>query len=215
MATAHTPLLAATLSGPAYIVSHGGAAFPDLEIVLQGEGITLVLDGHTDINEKTNITTSTFTTVPDVPVSSFELSLPRGLHSVLGAPGGSLCGRALVMPTTLTAQNGAVLRQSTRIAVSGCKPALRVRRHAVKGARATVALSVPMAGALTVSGQGIASVHRRVATPGEVSLSVALTAAERRFLAAHPGRRARVQVRLALAGAHGAKLHSSLTLLLG
>jgi hypothetical protein len=212
-AVAKTPILASAITGPAYLVSHGGAAFPDLEIVLQGEGVTLVLDGHTDI--KNNITTSTFDTVPDVPVTDFELQLPEGAHSVLGAPGGNLCGKTLTMPTTLTAQNGAVLQQSTRIAVTGCKPALRVLRHSVSGASATVTVGVPLAGRLSASGAVIAPVRRRVAGPGEVTVELALTQAERRFLATHPGRRARVRVRLALAGAHGARLRSSVTLLLG
>jgi hypothetical protein len=111
------------LSGPAYIVSHGNEAFPDLEIVLQGENITLVLDGNTQI--KNGITSSTFKAVPDAPVSSFELKLPTGKFSILGAnvPQSarySLCGQSLTMPTEITAQNGALINQTTKIAITGC-----------------------------------------------------------------------------------------------
>ena len=122
-ATASTPILAHPLSGPAYLVSHGGEAFPDLEIVLHGEGITLILDGNTDI--KHGITSSTFKTVPDAPISSFELQLPAGPYSILGVyvPKGNhynLCGQKLQMPTTITAQNGAILKQNTKITVNSC-----------------------------------------------------------------------------------------------
>jgi hypothetical protein len=129
---ARTPVLNNPLVGPAYLVSHGGAAFPDLEIILQGEGITLVLDGGTDI--KKGVTFSRFETVPDAPISSFELNLPEGPHSILAAPSG-VCGTSLVMPTTITGQNGKQVIQTTKIAVSGCvavraKPLTRAQKLA-------------------------------------------------------------------------------------
>jgi len=125
-AMATTPVLASPLTGPAYLVSHGGAAFPDLVVVLQGEGITLDLVGSIDI--KHGVTSSTFASVPDAPISSFELKLPEGPHSGLAAvvpakAKGNMCGQALRMPTTLTGQNGAVLKQTTKITVSGCSKA--------------------------------------------------------------------------------------------
>ncbi len=122
-ATATTPILSSVVSGPAYLVSHGGAAFPDLVVILQGEGVTLDLTGSIDI--KHGVTSSTFASIPDAPIDTFELKLPEGPHSGLTAvlpakAKGSLCGTSLVMPTTLTGQNGAQIKQSTKIAVTGC-----------------------------------------------------------------------------------------------
>ncbi|HEY7831674.1 MAG TPA: hypothetical protein VIC06_14020 [Solirubrobacteraceae bacterium] len=132
--TATTPVLASPLSGPAYLVSHGGASFPDLVVILQGEGVTLDLVGSIDI--KKSITSSTFASVPDAPISSFELSLPEGPHSGLAAvlpakAKGNLCGTSLTMPTTITGQNGAQIKQSTKIQVTGC-PKARTKSKAKK-----------------------------------------------------------------------------------
>jgi hypothetical protein len=138
-ATATTPLLSVPLSGPAYLVSHGGEAFPDLEIVLQGEGVTLVLDGNTLI--KKGITSSTFRAIPDAPVSGFELKLPTGKYSILSSnvPESakfSLCGQSLSMPTAITAQNGAVIKQTTKIAVTGCPKARKATKKKAKAKKA-------------------------------------------------------------------------------
>ncbi|HEY1687659.1 MAG TPA: hypothetical protein VGF95_02230 [Solirubrobacteraceae bacterium] len=147
-ATATTPILPVPLTGPAYFVSHGGAKFPELIVVLQGYGVTVQLHGETFIS-KAGITSSTFNSVPDVPVSTFELRLPQGKDSALAANedlcstgrtvsvrkkvrarskrGGQTVTRrvrkaipGLAMPTVFTAQNGAVIHQSTPIEVTGC-----------------------------------------------------------------------------------------------
>jgi hypothetical protein len=125
-AVAHTPILAVPLEGPAYLVSHGGAAFPDLVLVLQGEGITIHVTGHTQIDSR-GYTYSRFETVPDAPISSFELRLPRGPNSALAA-NRNLCKANMNMPTTLVGQNGAVVKETTKIAVTGCPKAKKARK---------------------------------------------------------------------------------------
>ncbi len=122
-ATASTPVLAGPVSGPVYLVSHGGAAFPDVVAILQGEGVTVDLTGSIDI--KHGVTSSTFAAIPDAPITTFQLSLPEGPHSGLAAvvpakAKGSLCGQSLPMPFTITGQNGAVVKQPVKIAVTGC-----------------------------------------------------------------------------------------------
>jgi hypothetical protein len=117
-ARATTPILPVPLEGPAYFVSHGGEAFPSLIVVLQGYGVTVDLVGTTFIS-KAGITSSTFKTVPDVPVGTFELTLPQGPYSALTA-NGNLCTSKLAMPTEFVAQNGATIHESTKIAVTSC-----------------------------------------------------------------------------------------------
>jgi hypothetical protein len=131
-ATAVTPVLPVPLSGPAYFVSHGGEAFPSLIVVLQGYGVTVDLVGTTFISHA-GITSSTFKQVPDVPITSFDLTLPEGKFSALAA-NGSLCTvkGGLKMPTAFTAQNGAVIKQSTKITVSGCAKAKAAAKKATK-----------------------------------------------------------------------------------
>jgi len=130
IAKANTPLLPVGLEGPVYFVSHGGEAFPSLIVVLQGDGVRVDLTGTTFIS-KAGITSSTFKTVPDVPVNTFELYLPEGKYSALAA-NGDLCTSKLTMPTEFVAQNGAAIKQSTKIAVTGCPKAKKAKKTTKK-----------------------------------------------------------------------------------
>jgi hypothetical protein len=135
MATAITPVLSQPATGPVYLVSHGGAAFPDVDVVLQDENVTVDLVGNTNIVKQ--VTTSTFASVPDVPISRFELDLPKGPHSALSfnlpaKDKGSFCTTALTMPTTVVAQNGAQIVQNTPIKVSGCPKIKKIKKHVKK-----------------------------------------------------------------------------------
>lgn len=132
-AKAVTPILEKPLQGPMILVSHGGAAFPDLDMVLQGEGVTIVVDGKSDI--KKGITYSRFESIPDAPVTSFEATLPTGPDSIFAAyikrsVNANLCGTAFKVPTTIEGQNGAVIKETSRIGVTGCPKAKAAKKKA-------------------------------------------------------------------------------------
>ena len=136
---ASTPLLPVGLEGPVYFVSHGNEAFPSLIVVLQGDGVRVDLMGTTFIS-KAGITSSTFKTVPDVPVNTFELYLPEGQFSALAATA-NLCKSAskLTMPTELVAQNGAEIHETTKIGVTGCPKTTKAKRKAKARTKASKA----------------------------------------------------------------------------
>jgi hypothetical protein len=212
-ATARTPVLSNALTGPAILVSHGGAAFPDLVIVLQGEGITLDLVGNTQI--KNSITYSRFETIPDAPVSSFELDLPQSKHSALSSTSFSgLCGQNLIMPTFMEAQNGAQLHQNTQIAITGCKPKIKVLRHSVKGHTATIVVSVPAAGKLVATGKGLSRGTGKIGKGGSVTVKLTLSKSQQAFLAKHKGRKLKVNVKLLFTPTHGSKLSGRTSVLI-
>ena len=156
------------LTGPAIFVSHGGEAFPSLTMVLQGYGVTVDLVGTTFIS-KAGVTSTTFKTVPDVPFSTFELTLPEGPYSALTA-NGNLCAltktvtvkkkvtvkskghkktvtrsvkktqpASLSMPSEFVAQNGAAIHETTPVSVTGCPKAVKVKAKGKKGKKANKA----------------------------------------------------------------------------
>jgi len=89
--------------------------------------------GSTFISQA-GVTSSTFKTVPDVPINSFEIYLPQGKFSALGS-NKNLCKEKLSMPTKFVAQNGAVLKQSTKVSVTGCPEAKKATKQKASRAR--------------------------------------------------------------------------------
>jgi hypothetical protein len=205
-ATAHTPVLQAPLTGPAYLVSHGGAAFPDVEFVLQaderGGDVEIVLDGKTQI--KKGVTYSHFETVPDAPISSFETNLPEGPHSALAA-NGNLCAQSLVLPTTLVGQNGAQVTQSTKVAVIGCKT-VTITKRKLSGRSVVLDFFLTAKGAVTVTGNGLRR-YRKTLGAGSHQIKVALSKAGLSM------RRHHMKIRIKVALRSGAKTSSAATVL--
>jgi hypothetical protein len=212
-ARAETAVLPAPLTGPAIFVSHGGAEFPNLDLVLQGEGVTIVLEGDTFIN-KEKVTSSTFHQIPDVPVRTFDVTLPEGSDSALAGTG-SLCSKPLHMPATITAQSGAVVEEAVTVSVVGCKPQIEVVSHRVRAATATIAVKVPGPGRLLAKGRGIRSKTKRLGRAKTATLSVRLTPHDRQALARRRGRLLRVTVKLRFEPKRGRTLASRVTVLMG
>lgn len=148
-AVVHTPVLPVPLEGPAYFVSHGAREFPDLMIVLQGYGVTVDLRGETHISKGiTSTVYRTVPDVPfesfelKLPQGPYSALAAHGnlckagrrhtvtvIKRVRRQVKGHLryvkvkrnkTAGGLVMPTALTAQNGMVIHQNTKIAVTGC-----------------------------------------------------------------------------------------------
>jgi hypothetical protein len=159
-AKAVVPNIPVPLEGPVYFVSNGGEAFPNLVMVLQGYGVTIQLVGDTLI--KNGVTNTTFNTVPDNPVTSFEINLPEGKFSALAA-NGNLCkptvtktvekkvkvkvkghertltrkvkeqvSTTLTIPSDYIAQNGATYNYKAPISVTECAKAKPAKKKPAK-----------------------------------------------------------------------------------
>jgi hypothetical protein len=183
-ATVTTPVLPGKLTGPAYLVSHGGAAFPDLDLLLEGDGVHVILVGNTAI--KGAVTTSTFASIPDVPVSSFVLTLPTGPNSAL-ASDGTFCNQTLVMPTTITAQNGAQIKQNTDVAVAGCtggkgRSRIKILSHKIVRKKLVLRIQTFAAGRISVKNKNLHTTFRKVAKPSKVTIKVPLSRSGKRAL---------------------------------
>jgi hypothetical protein len=132
-ATVASPATVAALAGPVYLVAHGGSALPSLVMLLRGEGIEAQLEGTMSISASGAITAA-FANLPDVPVSSLDIALPRGANSMLGAVA-SLCAKPLSLPYVLVDHGGVSVKGTARVAVGGCAHRATAARRRRRGAR--------------------------------------------------------------------------------
>ena len=166
---ANTPLLPSKMTGPVYFVARGGAQFPDLDLVLNANGVRVIVVGETKITK--GITTTHFAAPPDVPVSSITVNLPMGRLSAL-AGYGSFCRSPLYMPTTIEGQNGKLFKQNTKIRVTGC--GVQVVGHKVIGNTAYLTVRTFAPGRVSGNG-GRGTVFRHFGTAvGTATLKVPL-----------------------------------------
>jgi hypothetical protein len=118
-ATAVTPLLPNPLKGSAYLVRNPARRLPDVVVQLRGD-VAFDLVGKVRVTRDLRLVTN-FDTIPDVPLSRFQLTLPAK-NSPIGAVVG-LCtkaGRLARARQTLRAQNGKVLTRAARMTIAGC-----------------------------------------------------------------------------------------------
>jgi hypothetical protein len=188
-ATVSTPVLPTSLTGPAYLVSHGGSAFTGLDLILEGGGVRVIIVASTTI--KNGVTSSTFASIPDVPLSSFTLNLPMSPHSALAA-NGNLCTQALSMPTTITAQIGAQIKQDTRISVSNCP--VRIVAHRVRGQSLILKVQAFAAGRISGKGANLRTSFRNVDQASTTTLELSLSRSGLNALLDHHRLKAYVRV---------------------
>lgn len=141
LARASTPMLPGEMLGPVYMVAHGRRNLPAPTVVLEGQqGLRLELDG-TSALERGGRTAISFAGLPDLPLRSFRLELPRGPHSALAAAGDPCASARIVhgkviaslpLSIELGGYNGRVLHRASKIAVVGCpRPRRRPSRHKI------------------------------------------------------------------------------------
>lgn len=142
-ATAVSPLIARPLTGPTYLVRTVSGGLPKLVVQLRGE-VSLDLEGLNAV--RGGLVVTTFGSIPDLPLSSFELRFVGGRNGVLTTVG-DLCARPR-LATTFTSQSGRTTSQSPRLTAIGCvtrpKSSASLRFRAGKGTlglKSTVARS--------------------------------------------------------------------------
>lgn len=116
-ATASTPVLPDPLTGSVYLVARSGG-MPTLELALSADGVSIDLSGTIALGASG--LTTTFASIPDVPIWSFTLALPQGPSSALTTSAALTCTTAPSVTSTATSHSGSTVSATNTAQISGC-----------------------------------------------------------------------------------------------
>jgi uncharacterized repeat protein (TIGR01451 family) len=213
-ATVHTPILANPLTGPIYLVSYGNAKFPNVAMVLQGEGVKLEVEGESSVSSK-GVLKATFPAIPDAPFSTFEANLPKKPFSeftsarLSGQAQASQCGQELTAPVSMVAQNGREHDEQVKVQIEGCPPSVTVLKAKAGPSALTLTVRTSVRGHLRIAGSGLQTLSRSGVSAGTHTYKLAYTASGRAAVRGH--RKTRLTLTLT-AGKKVAAKHKSVRL---
>jgi hypothetical protein len=116
-ATVKTPLSAQPLTGRVVLIASPNGGTPGTAIVF-GSPFAITLTGTSSTTASGQLVT-TYSNMPDVPLSSVSVALDGGSDSLL-VNGETLCFGSPKLSAAFTGQNGATASSAASITVSGC-----------------------------------------------------------------------------------------------
>jgi hypothetical protein len=125
-ATISSPLLPDAVQGPVFAILRPGQ-LPGVGVEFGGV-LPFVLSGNSGLSG--GRLQNVFTGLPDVPLTSFTLSINGGTHGLLVATRDICTGPAPTVDGDLTGQNGATANVTAPVSVVGCGAARRKAPHA-------------------------------------------------------------------------------------
>jgi hypothetical protein len=194
-ATAVSPLLKAPLTGKVFFVK--GVRFdpksgrqirtlPTLLLELRGE-VSLNLRATSSVPDNKHLV-STFSMIPDAPISSFALKLDSGKNGILVVTdGANVCAETEKPFLSAVAQNGKRVDRAMSL-TPDCPLAVASKTFTAKSAR--VKVTGIGAGTVTISGAGLKTTKRTITAATSATVTAPLTAKGRQL------RRAKRDIRI-------------------
>jgi hypothetical protein len=152
---------------------------PKLFIPLKGEGVKVNINASSEVPDNKHLVT-TFANVPDVPLTSFDLTITGGKHGILVVSGTNICTANQVATAQFDAQNGKDVESDIKMSTP-CPLAVKGAGHGASTAKLTV--SGIRAGKVSLSGAGIQKMSHTISEATVATVQPKLTAATKRALA--------------------------------